>query len=1037
MDTMAAAVDWERYEAWNQGIAEVVYPPSAAGRPAYLDLEEDVLAAIKNIVEPEVPDARTALVAVVIATLNFQYGPSRLLHQHLSRLDSWYREFDHWNDVSDVTPPPVLALLSVFSLAAEEMHEGEGMAANNYYGRLREVLGLTETQLNTLRNSYRRLWNNNPASLELWGALNFWLEILEGTRGLPTAYTSDGEFAHVGLPLSQALVREADRKKFYEMFSVYGLPPRSVLSVADMVNNIDEWASQIPCPLSNSLERIWKRSRATRWRIAEVACQVLKTWEGSDGTLNRNSVYRPNDNLKINAMLRNFPKTSLSLNLVIPVVELADTFLQFQTIDGRTVQLVFVNASSSWSALADPSILDFGAFLSCEINMLDYEDNSFYKRRPKRIVPLRRDDLLQSYVETERLQMGESSMLIVDERIADKVTDFLRHIARPGFRSFKSDQLYGLPEGWLLFAEVQILSSVPIGALKGKLIDLNVLQPMSTGSANLEGGLKLPGNISKWSSYSPPEIRASFDNALSIEAKIVCNRALVDLKPQPQHIRVDGSVLIWNLADLDLSDGDYRVKIQSQGEEQKEELTVRLRTADNPSVQVKGESSLPIHDTNAPGFALLTSQGTEGFQCVPDEPAISLPSNTDPLVVGWYEERKQDLTEPPTAVTPIAPATSEHQCLLKGAHHMMIEQEFRGMDSVEGVCKYCGFTKRYPTRKGLRKGYLKRDKLKRQTPIRYSVSPEFAVSSLPTIRSERVNWQVAFDAVCHVGSGNVSSLERIANATEVSGPFASDFIRRLSALGHIEVSIDPRTMKPKTWAVNSPVLVGIENGDYALVGFRSSKMLAALKESTDVVDSELIIRSNIVGPPLIIIKQSDDEGLGLMRAELGAVTKQIVRIVKDGSRQLLAKLPPLSKALEGLTKQPLPGSGRFEHWDPNLARFKSVDYMSEPGAYRISDFRRVYLFRQPSGLGDNTALIGDAYIVKYAAALAVERPLAGYDETSKVLYTPIGANLPGLYERAAVFATGCPPEENYDERIIQYNNVPSDVAGHILKLLMS
>ena len=1026
---VVSAADWERYEAWNQGIAEVVYPPSAAGRPVYLDLEEDVLAAIRDVAEPQASDARAALVAVVLATLDFQHGPAKLLRQHLSRLETWYRAFDSWNDVHDVTPPPVLTLLSIFSLAAEEMHEGEGMAANNYYGRLREMLNLTESQLNTLRKSYRLPWKRHSISSELWDALNFWLEIIEGTRGLPTAYTSEGEFAHVGLPLSQALVREADRKKFCEMFSAYGLPPRSLLSVADMVSNIDEWSSRMPCPLSNSLERVWRKSRSTRWRIAEVACQVLETWEDTDRTLVGNSIYRQNDNLKLSAILRTFPRSSLSLTFVIPVAEPADIVLSLKSINDQISQLRFVNTSSSWSSLADPNRLDLGAFLSCEIEMLEDETSTQFRRRPKRIVPLRRDDLLQTYVETERLQMGESSMLIVDERIADEVTDFLNDIARPGFVSSKSDQLNGLPEGWILFSEVQVLSSIPIGAFSNKPTDLNVLQPMSTSSATLEGGLKLPGNISKWSSLSPPEIRVSIDGASSIEAEIVCTRALIQPTPQPYFTRATGSVLIWDLTDLALPDGDYRVSILSHGEERKERLTVRLRTADNPSIQPQKET--PIHNPDTPGFALLTSKGVKGFQCVPDDHIISLPLNAESLTVGWYEERKRTLTEPSVVTNLIVPAASEHQCLSKGAHHMMIEQQFRGMDSVQGICKYCGFTKRYPTR-------LKRNELKKRRSDRYpQLVHKLTANSLPSIRSERASWQISFDAVCHIRYGSVSSLERIANSTEASGFFASNFTHRLRSLGHIEVGINPNTMRHDIWSVNSPVVVGIGNGDYVLVGFRSNRMLAALEEAIHAVDAELLVRTNIVGPPVVTIKQTNGEGLEIIRAEIEEATRQKVRIVKDGSRQLLAKLPPLSRALTGLREQPLPGSGRIEYWDPHVARFRSVDYMHVPGAYRISDFGRKYLFRRPSDTGDGTVLIGDAYIVKYAAALAVGKPLAGYDETTKTLYTPIGANLPGLYERAAVLTTGCPPEENYDEHILQYSNVSSDVARYILKLLMS
>jgi hypothetical protein len=83
------------------------------------------------------------------------------------------------------------------------------------------------------------------------------------------------------------------------------------------------------------------------------------------------------------------------------------------------------------------------------------------------------------------------------------------------------------------------------------------------------------------------------------------------------------------------------------------------------------------------------------------------------------------------------------------------------------------------------------------------------------------------------------------------------------------------------------------------------------------------------------------------------------------------------------------------------------------------------------------AVLGDARIVKYLAALDARSGLVGYDAEEQVLYVPLGADLPGLYGRAAVLASGRPPLENPDEGILQYGNVPPAMAGHLAHLLMS
>jgi hypothetical protein len=83
------------------------------------------------------------------------------------------------------------------------------------------------------------------------------------------------------------------------------------------------------------------------------------------------------------------------------------------------------------------------------------------------------------------------------------------------------------------------------------------------------------------------------------------------------------------------------------------------------------------------------------------------------------------------------------------------------------------------------------------------------------------------------------------------------------------------------------------------------------------------------------------------------------------------------------------------------------------------------------------ALLGDARLVKFAAALNAGIGMVGYDADAQVLYVPLGADLPGLYARAAVLASGYAPKENTAERLLEYRNVPPDLASHLAALLMS
>ena len=169
---------WPEYELWNEAIANVVYSESAAGRPVYLDVEDELMSRIAaELAIPEGVTPAEALAACVRRTLALPPMRGPALRHHRERLALWKLIGDPRD------PPPVLPLLAVFALGAEIMAAGEGMRPTNYYGRLAAVLGMGYDEVvNWLAPDYRR------SADAFFSALNGWLEVHEGRRGLPTAY---------------------------------------------------------------------------------------------------------------------------------------------------------------------------------------------------------------------------------------------------------------------------------------------------------------------------------------------------------------------------------------------------------------------------------------------------------------------------------------------------------------------------------------------------------------------------------------------------------------------------------------------------------------------------------------------------------------------------------------------------------------------------------------------------------------------------------------------------------------------------------
>ena len=106
-----------------------------AGRPVYLDLEEDVMAQIARSAGQSDSDPGRALATAVRETVSLDLQGDRTFQEHVARAAAWEE------DPADA-PPPCIALLGFFSQVAEGMRSDETFRANNYYGRLSDALGI-------------------------------------------------------------------------------------------------------------------------------------------------------------------------------------------------------------------------------------------------------------------------------------------------------------------------------------------------------------------------------------------------------------------------------------------------------------------------------------------------------------------------------------------------------------------------------------------------------------------------------------------------------------------------------------------------------------------------------------------------------------------------------------------------------------------------------------------------------------------------------------------------------------------------------
>jgi hypothetical protein len=651
------------YKAWNDAIADVIYDGDSAGAPVFLDLEDEVLRRIAERCDWR-GDPRTALVGTVQATLDRTAGGESIFASQLRRLARWDR---HSGEA-----PPVIALLSVLALAALDMRDADGFAANNYYDRLMPLLGVeTDDAKKRVIRAYRE------CSSTLWDALNDWLLDWEGERGLPTAYALSKAHAHVGRPLSQALLRATDRERLAELFSELDLPPRTRLVDADMEVLLEEWIDRSVTSASQSLRRLWSEPEA-RERITTCACQLLEAWDGAPYALHGTGAGR---RLYLAAMVRGFPTPSVEFNVMGAAgAEIGDSVRLELADSSAPAELAVEPAAGARWRLADPSAIDAGSLLAGDLRVMD-PSGVVFARRPRRLVPLRKDTLVHAYIEAERVPLGEMAILLCKDELTAAVEEALGAVARPGWS--KRADLPGCPPGWAIFRDVQVLGDLPEtnpATGHGWRFELNVLQPIASSQLSLEGGLHLPGRLHRWSSMSAPEVVVVSETPGALQIHLG--------RPQTLDARVlhtrefASSPAVWPLRDLKLSDGDYQVVVVSatgdHPERHSESRSLRLRSAATASsVRDSGLTLLRPLERVADAVIGATDRPAEahyisGPVVEPRATAGLIEADPDLAVPSWWSERHASReTAPDDAGARIrVPPAADADCFHTGAHYL-------------------------------------------------------------------------------------------------------------------------------------------------------------------------------------------------------------------------------------------------------------------------------------------------------------------------------------------------------------------------------
>jgi hypothetical protein len=975
------------YERVGDAIADAMFGSAMAGRPVYSLPDPATLRSILASAGVDGGDAE-ALANIVRLSLQIDevgVAPFR-----------WQAAAAQQHQRQPLEVPPALPLLVLFALAAEQMQADGDLAAHNYYSRVHRLLKVPTASYQRVENNYR-----HTADL-LWGSLNSWLEAWEGERGVPTAYAVGGH-AYIGLPMSQAVVRQHDRAGLHELFAMEGMTPGLRIAADDMGLSMKPYATAAPShPLSSHLARLW-RDDSARERIIDAACLELEAWDGSG--IERIAATRQVAATRLLTFLRTFPRKSIEFNLMLPYRSEGPDVARFERPAGEVVVPTIAGPGGS-TRLSGVGGVSAVSLVDEELDGEFGDDGSRpFGRRPKRVTPLRWDDLQGAYVEVERISLGEDSVVLARADARRLVEGHLAAHARPGWSEL--GEIPGIPAGWLIFQHVQVVSA-PAGQVH---FDLLPLAPRSRTSLTLRGGFALPGLLRKWSVLEPPEAIALAAGAIEVEVKVfrgtrIDADALVAANSQ------NGELAVLPLADCALTDGEYVVAMFVDGASKAASTALlRLRSANTPQFRVEDVDIRLVYSPESSSLWPLSAGPAEWPRFVNGARTENLEPSSDsgPSPIREFVPRTRASRASAQPEVRIGVPMDSESCLLTGKHRIRyptVRPGQRAPRTIEGECETCGVIKRAA---GTPWAATKRDKASgpASTPVEI---PPVAESSDP-------DFEVAFDALNHVGAGSFGTFERIAAQVEGSGLFADSFLRRLEVAGHVDVARDGY-LQVSEWAVNTSTLLPIADGRWVLIGSRSQRLLGQLADRLGA-DGEIVTSVDAELARVEIVGMLPKEGL----SDLG-----IVEVDDSTARDIASALPNLSTIANSLKRVAVPSYRSAEFWDSASASWQPTDSLVPAGAYRLKDFRSTYAIRSASDVENGTIGLGNAQVVKHVANLWSNDPLIGYHSRSASVITPLGADLPAIYGRALSLCSGRAPREVVEHRMLQYPGVPRHVA---------
>lgn len=1019
---------FQTYSELNDLLSGVLFTGQNRNRPAYIELDEEVCSVLAESIECNVKEVITCIQKITSDYYAEMANPSEVFRFAANSIRQWRKKISQDSSLSY----PEIPLLVCLTSAALEMGGDSEFNANAYYPRLAAILKVMEKD--DLAESYREY------SQVLWGNWNYWLDsVLNAERGIGTAY-SIGAWRHVGYALSQALVRSGDRKKFPSLFRKNGLIRNTSISNIDMQHVLDDWIASVDVyggyesAPSRPFQNLWKHAEA-RPRMSEIVCRELELWDGRIPQVRTpDGILKDDIQIALEATISNFGGVQVKFSFgVSGLVGKKESKFKILDSDGQYREISMVNDSSGWM-YPNVAKLPISTIDLLEKSITGKFDESLeVTRAPKRIAVLRLDQTTRRFREIERAELHTRLMILVNDHRSniEFVRDILLDSARIGFKEINSSNMKGIPENWVIFTEVELVQIPPQELLK-KHVLLEALRPNRSGDLTISAGFQLPGNPPKWHKDFPIEIRSFVVGAHSLKLRVY--QVVDDEQIQILEEKFVAETFIRSFDPGSFEDGRYEIKVYVDDvSDPFASKVLRVASSDTPDAVTWKRADRLVYAIGKHGSGLFSATNPDvisfdvidgPFTLFDIDPVSTRPVLTNLPTDCWWStvSKEQATAEQEFKLNTLGTSI----CFESGTHHWEIDAALpnsrrdgytrSASSKVAGNCKNCGIKKMFPATHW--DAQLPIHHLEENRRIQVRQTSKVDIATLPKVTELTVTWDMALDALMHLGGGSESYISAVAANIDSSALFRHNFINLLEDLGHIDIARDSDA-QVIGWEIN-PSFAAVLEDEIHFLGYwpkRSKELLQEHFKSCFVVQK---LEDSV----------SQSKLIGISVEELVAFCRQAdldINITENSHEIMISTLPRFLDALKDLPEKQ---AGLYEEvakYDPKSNSWLPGNDFDGAGGYRLrSAYKTEYCIVTDDLEHRKIKSVSSSTAKHFEAINNFKRPLFGYVESSEQLFVPVGAPLPGLYQRAAVLASGSSPSIDSTGKLSVYESISSE-----------